>query len=65
MVYTTAFLWFVIYFYAALLQEYGIQESQESLVESSLVKDKFGNTLNLIDAEDAELHRHISDSDTR
>lgn len=29
----------------------------ESLLETSLVKDKFGNTLNLIDASDSCLHK--------
>lgn len=48
-----------------LLLENGAEESQEASLEGSLVKDKFGNTMNLIEADDTELHRHISDSDIR
>ncbi|KAF6037987.1 hypothetical protein EB796_003705 [Bugula neritina] len=40
-----------------------IAEGSETPPEGSLVKDKFGNTLNLIDASDSNLHR-LSDSDT-
>ena len=43
-------------------QEMCNEGSQESL-EGTLVKDKFGNTLNLIDASDSALHR-LSGSDT-
>lgn len=48
-----------------MMQEHGNEGSQESLIEGALVKDKFGNTLNLINTSDSALHRHISDSDIR
>ena len=35
----------------------------EDILENMLVKDKFGNTLNLMDSSDCALHR-LTDSDT-